>query len=161
MNINLFHGSNVAISEIDLSKGLIDKDFGQGFYLTDILDQAQAMANRRVRITQKGHPVVSTFEFDDAFLYNSELNVKLFDDSPTEEWALFVMSNRNSSQTGFTHPYDIVVGPVANDGVAFQMERYEEGLIDLPTLVRELTFRKLNRQYYFGTERAIATLKKI
>ena len=114
MNINLFHGSNVAISEIDLSKGLIDKDFGQGFYLTD-----------------------------------------------TEEWALFVMSNRNSSQTGFTHPYDIVVGPVANDGVAFQMERYEEGLIDLPTLVRELTFRKLNRQYYFGTERAIATLKKI
>ena len=119
------------------------------------------MANRRVRITQKGHPVVSTFEFDDAFLYDSELNVKLFDDSPTEEWALFVMSNRNSSQTGFTHPYDIVVGPVANDGVAFQMERYEEGLIDLPTLVRELTFRKLNRQYYFGTERAIATLKKI
>ena len=81
MNINLFHGSNVAISEIDLSKGLIDKDFGQGFYLTDILDQAQAMANRRVRITQKGHPVVSTFEFDDAFLYDSELNVKLFDDS--------------------------------------------------------------------------------
>lgn len=34
MMITLFHGSNVAIDEIDLSKGLRDKDFGKGFYLT-------------------------------------------------------------------------------------------------------------------------------
>ena len=42
--ITLYHGSNVAIDEIDLSKGIKDKDFGQGFYLTDILSQAEDMA---------------------------------------------------------------------------------------------------------------------
>ena len=44
MIIKLFHGSNVAIETIDLSKSLADKDFGRGFYLTDIESQAMAMA---------------------------------------------------------------------------------------------------------------------
>ena len=66
-----------------------------------------------------------------------------------------------ASQTGFTHPYDIVIGPVANDGVAYQLERYHEGVIDMKTLVEELTYRNLNRQFFFGTERAIAILKRL
>lgn len=32
----LYHGSNQEIGEIDLSLGLPDKDFGQGFYLTHL-----------------------------------------------------------------------------------------------------------------------------
>ena len=31
--ITLYHGSNVAIDEIDLSKGMKDKDFGKAFIL--------------------------------------------------------------------------------------------------------------------------------
>ena len=34
--IRLYHGSNQEIGEIDLSRGLPDKDFGQGFYLTHL-----------------------------------------------------------------------------------------------------------------------------
>jgi len=34
-------------------------------------------------------------------------------------------------------------------------------MIDLPTLVKELTYRKLNKQYFFGTTKAISYLKKI
>ena len=45
--------------------------------------------------------------------------------------------------------------------VAFQLERYARKLITLDVLVKELTFRKLNRQYFFGTELAISKLKKI
>lgn len=48
--ITLHHGSNVAIDAIDLSKGMKDKDFGKGFYLTDIRSQAKEMAKRRTRI---------------------------------------------------------------------------------------------------------------
>ena len=33
--------------------------------------------------------------------------------------------------------------------------------IDLATLVEELTYRHLNRQYFFGTSRAIQTLKRL
>ncbi len=155
----LYHGSNVAIQTIDLSKSFIDKDFGKGFYLTDIEDQAMAMAQRRVRIMGTGKPIVTVFEFDDDCLLRSDLNIKIFPDEVSAEWAEFVNANRNASQTGFTHPFDIVIGPVANDGVAFQLERYNEGVIDIETLARELAYRKLNRQYFFGTDRAVALLK--
>ena len=46
MKITLYHGSNVAIDKIDLSMGMVNKDFGKGFYLTDIMFQAEEMAKR-------------------------------------------------------------------------------------------------------------------
>ena len=42
----LYHGSNIKIVEIDLSKCRPYKDFGCGFYLTDIRGQAEQMARR-------------------------------------------------------------------------------------------------------------------
>lgn len=158
--IKLYHGSNLVIDEIDLNMGQRDKDFGKGFYLTDIKEQAEQMSIRRARITGEGTPCVTTFIFDNSCLTDNSLNVLSFDD-PCSDWALFVLANRESSITGFTHNYDIVVGPVADDGVAFQLERYTRKMIDLDTLVKELTYRKLNRQYFFGTDKSISKLKKI
>ena len=71
------------------------------------------------------------------------------------------MANREAEQTGFRHNYDIVIGPVADDGVAFQLERYLNGGMNLEQLVKELTYKKLNRQYFFGTEKAISYLQLI
>lgn len=159
--ITLYHGSNVSIEKIDLSKGLKDKDFGKGFYLTDILSQAEAMANRRYRIMGTGVPTVTSFLFDESHLSDRELNVKVFPDTPNAEWARFVDTNRHSSENGFIHSYDIVIGPVADDGVAFQLERFHERIIDDETLARELAYKKLNRQYFFGTEKAIKLLKRL
>ena len=76
--ITLYHGSNVAISKVGLSKGLKDKDFGQGFYLTDILSQAESMAQRRVRIVGTGIPTVTLFSFDESILCCGDLNVKIY-----------------------------------------------------------------------------------
>ncbi len=39
----LYHGSNMFIEEIDLSKSKPNKDFGKGFYLSDNEEQAVAM----------------------------------------------------------------------------------------------------------------------
>lgn len=155
--ITLYHGSNVFIEKIDLTRSHPDKDFGKGYYLTDIRTQAEAMSIRRVRIAGEGEPTLTVYSFDESQLHSPELRVKVFDE-PTEEWALFVLSNRESSLTGYTHDYDIVIGPIADDGVAFQLDRYTRHMITLATLVEELTYRKLNRQYYFGTERALQTL---
>lgn len=159
--ITLYHGSNVTIDEIDLSMGLKDKDFGRGFYLTDIRSQAEEMAKRRTRIVGSGAPVVTSFSFDESLLSSGELNVKIFPDQPCVEWAKFVDANRHASKTGFSHDYDVIIGPVADDGVAFQLERFHEQLIDDETLARELTYKDLNRQYFFGTEKAISKLKKL
>ena len=155
--ITLYHGSNVFIEKIDLTRSHPNKDFGKGYYLTDIRTQAEAMSIRRVRIAGEGEPTLTVYSFDESQLHSPELRVKVFDE-PTEEWALFILSNREASLTGYTHDYDIVIGPIADDGVAFQLDRYTRHMITLATLVEELTYRKLNRQYYFGTERALQTL---
>jgi len=42
----LFHGSNVEVSSIDLSRCGKYKDFGQGFYLTSLKQQAIEWAKK-------------------------------------------------------------------------------------------------------------------
>lgn len=158
--ITLYHGSNVNVEIIDLDRCHPDKDFGKGYYLTDIRSQAETMALRRTRIAGEGTPTLTSYEFDERLLGGAELKVKVFD-APCEEWALFVLANREASITSYTHDYDIVVGPIADDGVAFQLDRYTRHMISLATLVEELTYRRLNRQYFFGTSRAIQTLKRL
>ena len=158
--MRLYHGTNTDIQTIDFNKCNPNKDFGQGFYLTDIKEQAMLMAKRRIRITNIWTPIVLEYAFDINSLTNGQLQVKIFD-KPSEEWALFILANRKSSSTGFNHNYDIVIGPIADDGVVFQIERYERNLITLDTLIQELTFRKLNKQYFFRTNKAIEKLTRI
>ena len=55
---------------------------------------------------------VNVYEFDDSAL--RKMNSLLFYE-PTEEWVDFV--HQNHRVKGFMHDYDIVYGPVANDGV--------------------------------------------
>ena len=60
------------------------------------------------------------------------------------------------------HNYDIVIGPIADDGVTYQLRRYWRGDITMDRLVEELKFaRGLTIQYYFGTERALSYLKRV
>lgn len=156
--LKLYHGSNVRIERIDLSVGHINKDFGKGFYLTDIKTQADEMAKRKARLYLDAQPIVTTFLFDDKCLNDNSLNVKVFN-GVSDEWADFIFQNRRASETGFKHDFDIVIGPVADDGVVMQLDRYEMGQITLQQLVEELRYRKLNSQYFFGTERAILYLQ--
>lgn len=158
--MTLYHGSNLGIDYIDLSLCQVGKDFGCGFYLTDLEEQAKDMATRRAKLAKRGTPIVTSYSFDETLLNDGDLLVKRFE-VPTEEWALFILANRNNEERKNNHVYDIVVGPVADDGVAFQLERYEQGLIALDVLVKELTYRKLNSQYFFGTEKAILKLNKL
>ena len=158
--LELYHGSNVAIDKIDLSKGHINKDFGKGFYLTTLPQQAMEMAKRKARQFLDTKPVVTTFLFDENELTSGELNVKVFH-TVSEEWAMFILQNRKASRTGFHHDYDIVFGPVADDSVVQQLDLFEMGLITLSQLVEALRYRDLNNQYFFGTERAVSKLTRI
>ncbi len=87
-----------------------------------------------------------------------DLNALLFD-VPSEEWIDFVMKNR--IQKDFTHNYDIVYGPVANDRVYAAFALYEGGLIDKQNLISELKTYKLVDQYLFHTDKALKTLSFI
>ena len=71
----------------------------------------------------------------------------------------FVMRNR--TERGFTHDYDIVYGPVADDNVYTQFTLYEGGVISMPTLIQELKTYKLVDQYLFHTEKSLTAIKFI
>ena len=43
--MKLFHGSNMEIDKVDLSKCMPNKDFGCGFYITLLEEEAWRMGN--------------------------------------------------------------------------------------------------------------------
>ena len=159
--IKLYHGSNTKIEVPDLLHSKPFKDFGRGFYLSADKQQAWDMAFQKVSQTQEGKAEVTEFLFDEAVMSSGELKVLSYPDY-CEEWALFVLANRNKKNEQPIHDYDIVYGPIADDGVTFQLRRYEGGVISLPRLVEELKYAKgITFQYFFGTERALQLLKRL
>lgn len=157
--MKLYHGTNIDFTAIDIQKCKPNKDFGRGFYLTDIKKQALNMAVRRCDIENNGTPIVLEYEFDENALTSGELKVKNFE-GVSKEWAKFIIQNRQTKGKHM-HEYDIVIGPIADDGVVYQINLYMQHFITIEQLVQGLTYKKLNRQYFFGTEKAIAKLRRI
>ncbi|MBD8347743.1 DUF3990 domain-containing protein [Dysgonomonas sp. HGC4] len=157
--MKLFHGSNTTINTINFAKCKPYKDFGQGFYLTEIKEQAMQMARRTASI-YGGEPIVTAFEFDKTAAFNNTptLLIKHFE-NPDEEWALFVMGNRSRIQVYPVHEYDIVIGPVADDTIATLFRNFDDGIIELPTLVSGLRYKKISSQYFFHSQKAVVYLK--
>lgn len=60
------------------------------------------------------------------------------------------------------HDFDIVYGPIADDGVTFQLRRYKAGGLTIKELIQELRYAQgITFQYYFGTELALSTLQRL
>lgn len=153
----LYHGSNIVIGQIDLTKSKPNKDFGQGFYLSDNENQAQEMAEFKA-MQLGGDPIISRFEFDDTIMSDASLKVLRFEEY-SEEWADFVLKNRDGVAT---EKYDIVYGPIANDKVGLQIRKLKDGSIDKKEFLNRLKYMKgITFQYFFGSKNAISHLKKI
>lgn len=97
---------------------------------------------------------VNVYEFDEN--KSNGLNCLIFKE-PNKEWVEFVMANR--IQKNFTHGFDIVYGPVANDRVYLQFGLYESGAISIETLIHELKTYKLVDQYLFHTTKSLLALR--
>lgn len=157
--MRLYHGSNLAIKNIDLSKGKKFKDFGRGFYTTHLPEQA-AFWSKRISERYGGTATVTEFEFDIDSAIADGLNIKIFE-RPDKEWALFVLANRKRTVEEFRHDYDIVIGPVADDKMARLFGLYEMDIINLEDVVAGLIYKDLNSQYFFATERSLKYLKRL
>ncbi len=165
--MRLYHGSNIAIDNINLAMCRPYKDFGQGFYLTDIEKQAEKMAIRVARIYGE-KPIVNIYEIDDDFKDFKDLKIKDFGIQTTEEWARFVMNNRSRVFTDIKNvlcnkdnKYDIVIGPVADDNMALLFRQYENEIIDFETLVKGMIYKETSSQYSFHTEKSVKLLRKV
>jgi len=149
----LFHGSNILITNIDLSLSKPNKNFGRAFYLSPDVEQAKDMAAFKADFLG-GDPVVSAFAIDSF----DGLHVKKFD-SYSEDWAHFVYTNRTEDTN---HEFDVVYGPIANDRIGAQITRFKQGYISFDEFVDRIKFMKgITYQYAFCSQKAIDRLKKI
>ncbi len=156
----LYHGTNQDIKDIDLTKGLSHKDFGMGFYLTPDKATAERMANKRAKLFG-GEPTLIEYSFDETSLSSNTLKVLQFPEKATVEWARFIDRNRDRRKESLTIEYDIISGPIADDGVAYSLSRYHEGTMTIEELANNLQDKYLDQQYYFGTERSLKYLTKV
>ena len=156
--MKLYHGSNVEIEYVDLSRGRRGKDFGKGFYANPDYMQAVEFCSNVVRREGSGIPTVTSFEFDESAM--ERLNVKRFE-GYSKEWAEFILMNRNNISDKPAHDFDIVIGPIADDGVGTQIRRLSRGFITFDAFLEELKYSKVTYQYFFGTEQALTYLKKL
>lgn len=76
-NMRLYHGSNVSIKTVELSKSKHGKDFGRGFYFNPNEAQAKEMAEAKADFLG-GTPMVSVFEFNPKSIEQEELKIKVF-----------------------------------------------------------------------------------
>lgn len=139
--IIVYHGSTEKIEAPVCSLGRKNLDFGQGFYVTDLREQALTWAHNVSR-NRKQDPVVNRYKLDrEAIL--KEARYKVFA-AYDEEWLEFIVGNR--SGLNLAAEYDYVEGGVANDRVIDTVNLYMSGLMDLGTALRELSKHQPNNQ---------------
>lgn len=138
----LYHGSFTEVRKPDISYSRDTLDFGKGFYVTPIYEQAKKWSLRFKR--KKGKSVISWYELDEKKLRH-EARIKEFS-SYSEEWLDYIITCRGGMNTG---QYDIIIGGVANDNdkVFDTIELFFDGLIDKNMAIQRLKYEKPNLQY--------------
>ena len=157
--MRVFHGSDTFIDVINLERCKPNKDFGRGFYVTKLAEQAWDMADRVSRWSDK-KPAVTEFEFDENAFDDDEINSLRFD-IYDERWLDFIVLNRNKSTRKNIHEYDIVEGPVADDAVSVRIDAYLDGFVSKPIFLEELKYKQVTHQICFCTIRSLQFIKRI
>jgi hypothetical protein len=157
--MKVFHGSDVKIETIDLSKCRIGTDFGHGFYVTKFRKQAEDIA-ARVASWHDTTPVVTEFDFNEYAFEDKDFKTLRFD-SYVEKWLDFIVKNRASIASKSMHDFDIVEGPVANDDIAARIYDYLSGDVSKDVFLAELKFKKPMHQICFCTTSSLQMLSSV
>ena len=145
--MKLYHSSNVIVEFPDTLHSRNYLDFGRGFYLTSLYEQAVRYAQRFKRRGQQAWLNTYEFSFDD----DSQWKIMKFD-SYDEQWLDFVAQCRDGKDVG---DYDMVIGGIANDRVILTLDRYFTHEISQEEALGLLRFEKPNIQYCIRTERML------
>jgi hypothetical protein len=127
--MKFYHGTNMVIDAIKLTKSRNRVDFGKGFYMTDKIGTAQLWAIRKVDLEGAGIPTIICYEID-AGLYN--LHGQKFPDDPNLEWLNFICSNRRNNPPTSPlkeprHDFNWVSGAIADDKIVDVVAEYLRG----------------------------------
>lgn len=144
--MEVYHGGYCSIENPEIKLGKYTKDFGDGFYCTELKEQAIRWARRY------DTPVVSIYNFE----LNPKLKVLHFREM-TEEWLDFIVNCRNE----VAHDYDIVIGAMANDQVYNYISDYVSGVLTREQFWVLAKFKHPTHQINFCTSEALKCLSFI
>lgn len=142
MKQKLYHGSYMAISAPLTGVGRRELDFGPGFYVTSLREQAERWAQRVCIIRAMDTPTLSIYEFDEALQPTDVRRLCL--EHYDQEWLDFIVSSRRGEEPW--KDYDIIEGGVANDQVIDTVEDYYAGRITAEQAIGQLRFAKPTHQ---------------
>ena len=147
----VYHGSSEVVRQPDTLHSYRALDFGKGFYVTTIREQAERWARRKADLFG-GTPVVSRYRMRDDL---SQFRVKRFPDD-LMEWIEFVCDCRDGKP--IYQQYDIIIGKVANDKVFRVVDMYHSGIWDKERALQEIRAYPNYDQIAFITQSAIDAL---
>jgi hypothetical protein len=157
--MRLYHGSNIRIEtpEIRRRRAL---DFGHGFYMTAHEDKAVEFARkvveREIRAgNAAGIATLNTYELDYEAIARKGRILEFV--AADEGWLDFVVSNRQGAL--IDEPYDLVIGPVANDDVFAVVRLFENGTYTKEEALKRMKVKKLFNQYVITSEDCLAHLR--
>lgn len=145
--MKLYHSSNMIVEYPDTQHSRKYLDFGCGFYLTSIYDQAVRYAQRFKRRKQQAW--LNTYEF--TISDESQWNILRFD-TYDSRWLDFVAQCRDGNDIG---DYDMIIGGIANDRVILTLDRYFANEISQEGALGLLKFEKPNVQYCIRSEKML------
>jgi len=139
--ITVYHGGTEIIKQPICRIGRPNLDFGQGFYITDVKEQAIQWAVRMAE--RRGMaPLLNCYRLDrEAILASCRCKVFTAYDA---NWLEFIISCRQGAD--FSKEYDYIEGGVANDRVIDTVNLYILGLMDLNTALGRLSEHQPNNQ---------------
>ena len=148
--MKVYHGTTMIVDAPLVGIGRRNLDFGLGFYVTDIEEQAISWATRPIN---GGKPnILNRYECEIEVVLSAGYRYKKFN-AYDSEWLDFVVENRRGGMAW--KDYDIIEGGIANDRVFNTIELYEAGLITKEEALTRLKYEKPNNQICIITQQIV------
>lgn len=139
--IEVYHAGTDRIVTPDCLRGRKNLDFGQGFYITDIYDQAYKFAISKSR-DRKRPALINIYLLDrKSFLQEGR---HLIFDRYDEDWLEFIVACRGGKD--IWKNYDYIEGGVADDRVIDTVNMYIQGFISQDRALQNLIYLRPNNQ---------------
>ena len=149
----VYHGSSEIVKQPDVLHSYRALDFGKGYYVTSVREQAERWARRKADLTG-GKAIVNQYRMSDN---TSGLLVKTIPDDLIE-WIDFVCDCRDDKTT--YQQYDLIIGKVANDRVFRVVDMYHSGIWDRERALKEIRAYPDYDQIAFVSQKAVDQLLK-
>ena len=135
--IRLYHTSTIEVRTPDVFHSREHLDFGRGFYLTTLREQAEKYGQRFLRKGEEA--ILNIYDFDEGLQGFTHVIFDAYDN----KWLDYITACRR----GQPHSqYDIIEGGIADDQVFDTIDLYFSGIYSYEQTLDQLRFKHPNHQ---------------